>query len=62
MNKIEMCAVEYLYRTRDCDFARRVIKSPNKELSIVARAVIKNDFPITPKWMHITPCTQSDDD
>ena len=44
MNKIEMCAVEYLYRTRDCDFAREVIKSSNKELSGVAHAVIKTIF------------------
>ena len=62
MNKIEMCAVEYLYRTRDCNFAREVVKSTNKELKSVALAVIKNDFPKTPKWMHITPCTREDDD
>ena len=40
MNKIEMCAVEYLYHTLDNAFAKRVVNSINKELSGVARAVI----------------------
>ena len=59
MNKIEMCAVEYLYHTRDCKFAKMVINSVNKELSSVAHAVITN----MPKWMNITStkCTDGDD-
>ena len=54
MNKIEMCAVEYLYRTRDCEFAKMVAKSINRELRSVAHAVINNKFPKTPKWLRNT--------
>lgn len=62
MNKIEMCAVEYLYRTRDCKFARMVVKSTNKKLSGVAHAVIANKFFKKPKWMKgkYTKCEKSD--
>ena len=42
MNKIEMCAVEYLYHTRDHEFAKIAVNSVNKELSGVAFAVINN--------------------
>ena len=42
MNKIEMCAVEYLYHTMDHTFAKAVVNSANKELRDVARAVIKS--------------------
>ena len=42
MNKIEMCAVEYLYHTRDLEFAKIAVNSVNKELSGVAYAVINN--------------------
>ena len=41
MNKIEMCAVEYLYHTQDHEFAKIAVNSVNKELSGVAYAVIK---------------------
>ena len=51
MNKIEACAVEYLYRTRDCEFAKKLVNSANGELSSVARAVVDNDFLKSPKWM-----------
>jgi len=61
MNKIEMCAVEYLHRTRNCDFARKVVISTNKELSSVARAVLKNDFPKAPKGMNITRCSYGEE-
>ena len=40
MNKIEMCAVEYLNHTRDCQFAKMVINSTNKELKSIAHEVI----------------------
>ena len=58
-----MCAVEYLYRTRDCDFAREVINSANKELRSVAHAVITNRLKM-PKWMNITSdkCTEQSDE
>ena len=61
MNKIEMCAVEYLLRTRNCDFARKVVKSTNKELRNVARAVLQNDFPKTPKGMNIKRCSYGEE-
>ena len=62
MNKIEMCAVEYLYRTRNCEFAKIVVNSTNKELSGVAHAVITNALK-RPKWMNIASpkCTEADD-
>ena len=53
MNKIEMCAVEYLYHKRDCNFAKMVINSANKELKSVAYAVITNRLKM-PKWMNVT--------
>ena len=62
MNKIEMCAVEYLYRTGDCKFAKKVATATNKELSGVARAILKNIFFKKPKRMHLkdTKCTEDD--
>ena len=42
MNKIEMCAVEYLYRTKDQSFARIAVDSADDELSGVAHTVIEN--------------------
>ena len=53
MNKIEMCAVEYLYHTRDCNFAKMMINSANKELKSVAHAVITNRLKM-PKRMNVT--------
>jgi len=54
MNNIESCAVDYLYRTRDCEFAKRVVNATNGELSDVARMIVENNFPIrAPKWMDI---------
>ena len=44
MNKIEMCAVEYLYHTLDHEFAQIAVNSVNKELSGVAHAVINNEL------------------
>ena len=29
MNSIESCAVDYLYRTRDCKFAKSLVDSTN---------------------------------
>ena len=54
-----MCAVEYLYRTRDCEFARRAVASTNEDLSNVAQAVIENRLK-TPQWMDrtSTKCTE----
>ena len=51
MNKIEMCAMDYLYRTRDCEFAKMLINSTNGELSSFARAIVKNTFLKVPKRM-----------
>ena len=59
MNKIEMCAIEYLYHTRNCDFAEKVLNfSANEELSSVAHAVLANKLR-TPTWMgtNSTNCT-----
>ena len=42
MNKIEACAVEYLYRSRDSEFAKTLVNSTNGELSSVAHAVVEN--------------------
>ena len=44
MNKIEACAVEYLYRSRDREFAKTLVNSTNGELSSVAHAVVDNPF------------------
>jgi len=52
MNKMEMCAIDYLYRTRDCKFAKKVVSSNNMELSSVGHAVIKKNK--LPKWMKLT--------
>ena len=59
MNKIEMCAVEYLYHNRDCEFAKTLVNSSNGELSSIARAIVKNHFLRSPKWMDIphTKCS-----
>ena len=53
MNKIEMCAVEYLYHTRDYEFAEIAVNSVNKELSGVAHAVINNKLIKRPKRMNM---------
>ena len=54
MNSIENCAVDYLYRTRDCEFAKMLVDSTNGELSDVARMIANNRFPIkVPKWFNI---------
>ena len=54
MNSIESCAVDYLYRTRDCAFAKSLVDSTNGELSDVARMIANNKFPIkVPKWSNI---------
>ena len=44
MNKIEACAVEYLYHSRDREFAKTLVNSTNGELSSVAHAVVDNLF------------------
>ena len=43
MTKIEACAVEYLYRSRDNQFAKTLINSTDGELNRIAHAVIEND-------------------
>ena len=51
-----MYAVEYLYHTRDCEFAEMIVNSlsySNGELIGVAHAILENDFLKTPKWMNI---------
>ena len=53
MNKIEMCAVEYLYGTQDYEFAEIAVNSVNKELSGVAHAVINNELIKRPKRMNM---------
>ena len=53
MNKIEACAVEYLYRSRDREFAKMLVNSTNGELSSVAYAVVENNYLKSPKWMDI---------
>ena len=40
--KIEACAVEYLYQTRDREFAKMLVTSTNHELSSIAYAVVEN--------------------
>jgi len=55
MNTIEDCAVDYLYRTRDCEFAKMLVNATNAELSDVARMIVENNFPIrVPRWMNTT--------
>ena len=55
MNSLENCAVDYLYRTRDCEFAKSLLDSTNGELSDVARMIAENNFPIkVPKWSNVT--------
>ena len=53
MNKIEMCAVEYLYHTLDKEFAKIAVNSVNKELSGVAHAVINNTLVKRSKRMNM---------
>ena len=53
MNKIEACAVKYLYRSRDSEFAKILVKSTNSKLSSMARAVVENNLPKAPKQMDI---------
>ena len=63
MNSIESCAVDYLYRTRDCEFAKSLLDSTNGELNDVARMIAKNNFPIkVPKWLNITRSNCKKDD
>lgn len=51
MNTIENCAVDYLYRTRDCKFAKELLNTTNGELNDVARMIFENNFPIRrPRW------------
>ena len=50
MNKIERCAVEYLYRSGDCKFAKMLVNSANGELNGIAHAFVENEFK-KPKWM-----------
>ncbi|XP_065910554.1 uncharacterized protein [Dysidea avara] len=58
MNTIEDCAVDYLYRTRDCEFAKMLVNATNAELSDVARMIVENNFPIrVPRWMNTTTTT-----
>jgi len=58
MNTIEDCAVDYLYRTRDCEFAKMLVNATNSELSDVARMIVENNFPIrVPRWMNTTTTT-----
>ena len=54
-----MCAVEYLYRTRDCKFANKALKFSSRELRGVARAIIDNKMPIA-KWMNAKHTTCDD--
>ena len=55
MNNIESCAVDYLYRTRDCAFAASLLDTSVGELNDVARMIHENNFPIkVPKEMNIT--------
>lgn len=61
MNKIEECAVEYLFRTGDCKFAKVAVNSANTELRSIAQAVTKDKFPKKMKRMH-TKCGKKDDE
>ena len=63
MNKIEQCAVEYLYRSGDCKFAKMLVKSAtNAELSGIAHGFIENTFK-KPKWINNgrRKCRKDDD-
>ena len=63
MNSIESCAVDYLYRTRDCEFAKSLLDSTNGELNDVARMIAENNFPIkVPKWANVerTNCKRNE--
>ena len=51
MNKLESCAVQYLYRTGDCEFAKMLESSFTGELGSIAHAFVDNDLK-RPKWMH----------
>lgn len=62
MNKIERCAVEYLYNTRDCKFAKMLVNSANSELSGIARAIVENESLKLPKWKGISRTKCSSDD
>ena len=53
MNKIETCAVEYLYQSRDREFAKMLVNSTNGELSSIANAVVENNYLKSPKWMDV---------
>ena len=53
MNKIEACAVEYLYQSRDREFAKMLVNSTNGELSSIANAVVENNYLKSPKWMDV---------
>ena len=54
MNSIESCAVDYLYRTRDCEFAKSLLDTTNGELNDVARMIAENNFPIkVPRWSNV---------
>ena len=55
MNSIENCAVDFLYRTRDCEFAASLLDITTGELNDVARMITENNFPIkVPKGLNIT--------
>ena len=55
MNNIESCAVDYLYRTRNCSFAASLLDTSVGELNDVARMIHDNNFPIkVPKELNIT--------
>ena len=55
MNNIESCAVDYLYRTRDCEFAASLLDTSVGELNDVARMIHENNFPIkVPKELNVT--------
>ena len=54
MNNIESCAVDYLYRTRNCSFAASLLDTSVGELNDVARMIHNNNFPIkVPKELNI---------
>ena len=66
MNNNESCAVDYLYHTRDCEFAKRMANATNGELSDVALMIAQNEFPICaprsasdPRWSPMTTETKS---
>ena len=53
MNKIEACAVEYPYHSRDREFAKMLVNSTNDELSSIANTVVENNYLKSPKWMDV---------